>query len=175
LAGPAAGPNGSQIFIDGFSGGAIPPKESIREIRINQNPFSAEYDKLGMGRIEILTKPGTDHFRGTLFLNDGNGVFNARNPYATNKPGYSNTMFGGNLSGPLGKRGSFFLNADQRYIDNNAIIHATELDANNSPVLYNLGSAGAAAQHLRQSTRRLPAQHEQYPRGALPVCYHVTR
>jgi hypothetical protein len=39
LAGPAAGPNGGAIFIDGFSGGELPPKESIREIRINQNPF----------------------------------------------------------------------------------------------------------------------------------------
>jgi hypothetical protein len=128
LAGPATGPNGTQVFVDGFSGGALPPKESIREIRINQNPFSAEFDKLGMGRIEILTRPGTDKYRGTLFLNDGNGVFNARNPYASNKPGYSNTMFGGNLSGPMGKHGSFFLNVDRRYIDNNAIIHATLLD-----------------------------------------------
>ncbi len=59
LAGPGAGPNGGSIYIDGFSGGQLPPKESIREIRINQNPFSAEYDKLGFGRIEILTKPGT--------------------------------------------------------------------------------------------------------------------
>src|ERR1035438_10254200 len=50
LAGPAAGPNGGQIYIDGFTGGQLPPKESIREIRINQNPFSAEYDKLGFGR-----------------------------------------------------------------------------------------------------------------------------
>ena len=60
LAGPAAGPNGGQIYIDGFTGGQLPPKSSIREIRINQNPFSAEFDKLGYGRIEILTKPGTD-------------------------------------------------------------------------------------------------------------------
>jgi hypothetical protein len=60
LAGPAAGPNGGEIYIDGFTGGQLPPKSSIREIRINQNPFSAEYDKLGYGRIEILTKPGTD-------------------------------------------------------------------------------------------------------------------
>src|SRR5213075_3338546 len=64
LAGPAAGPNGGAIFVDGFSGGELPPKNSIREIRINQNPFSAEYDRLGMGRIEILTKPGTDKFHG---------------------------------------------------------------------------------------------------------------
>ncbi|MBA4185608.1 MAG: carboxypeptidase regulatory-like domain-containing protein, partial [Acidobacteria bacterium] len=42
LAGPSAGPNGGQIYIDGFTGGRIPPKDAIREIRINQNPFSAE-------------------------------------------------------------------------------------------------------------------------------------
>ena len=48
LAGPSAGPNGGQIYIDGFTGGQLPPKSSIREIRINQNPFSAQYDKLGL-------------------------------------------------------------------------------------------------------------------------------
>src|SRR5271169_951965 len=49
LAGPSAGPNGGQIYIDGFTGGQLPPKSSIREIRINQNPFAPEYDKLGYG------------------------------------------------------------------------------------------------------------------------------
>jgi len=51
LAGPSAGPNGGQIYIDGFTGGQLPPKSSIREIRINQNPFSAQYDRMGFGRI----------------------------------------------------------------------------------------------------------------------------
>src|SRR5665213_419727 len=37
MAGPAAGPNGGQIFIDGFTGGSLPPKASIREVRINSN------------------------------------------------------------------------------------------------------------------------------------------
>src|SRR5882762_6286623 len=32
LAGPSAGPNGGQIYIDGFTGGQLPPKASIREI-----------------------------------------------------------------------------------------------------------------------------------------------
>src|SRR5882724_21574 len=50
LAGPSAGPNGGQMYIDGFTAGQLPPKSSIREIRINQNPFSSEYDKLGYGR-----------------------------------------------------------------------------------------------------------------------------
>jgi hypothetical protein len=53
LAGPSAGPGGGQLFVDGFSGGTLPSKESIREIKINQNPFSPEYDKLGYGRIEV--------------------------------------------------------------------------------------------------------------------------
>ncbi len=55
LAGPSAGPSGGSIFIDGFSGGELPPKDSIREIRINQNPFAPEYDHIGFGRIEIFT------------------------------------------------------------------------------------------------------------------------
>jgi len=128
LAGPAAGPNGGQIFVDGFSGGNLPPKESIREIRVNQNPFSAEYDRLGFGRVEILTKPGTDRYRGTLFWNEGNGIFNSRNPFVTNKPDYSNRMFGANLGGPLGKRASFFFEANRRQITDNAIVVATYLD-----------------------------------------------
>src|SRR5215475_12771160 len=69
LAGPSAGPNGGQMYIDGFTAGQLPPKSSIREIRINQNPFSSEFDRLGYGRIEILTKPGTDKWHGRFELN----------------------------------------------------------------------------------------------------------
>src|SRR5882762_2451875 len=87
LAGPSAGPNGGQIYIDGFTAGQLPPKASIREIRINQNPFSAEYDKLGYGRIEILTKPGTDQFHGQAFLSGTTAAFNGRNPFGNLPPG----------------------------------------------------------------------------------------
>ncbi len=82
LAGPSAGPNGGSIFIDGFSGGQLPPKESIREIRINQNPFSPEYDKLGYGKIEIFTKPGSDKYRGSAQWNYADDFWNTRNPYS---------------------------------------------------------------------------------------------
>jgi hypothetical protein len=137
LAGPGAGPNGGQIYIDGFSGGQLPPKESIREIRINQNPFSAEYDRLGFGRIEILTKPGTDKFRGSLSVNYGNGALNSRNPLATNKPDYSNRMFSGNIGGPLNHKSSFFMDFNRRDISDNSITHATYVNASSpSTVLY---------------------------------------
>ena len=76
LAGPSAGPNGGQLYIDGFTGGQLPPKSSIREIRINQNPFSAEYDKLGYGRIEIFTKPGTDKYHGQFSVEGNSSAMN---------------------------------------------------------------------------------------------------
>jgi len=43
------GTSGGQIYIDGFTGGQLPPKSSIREIRVNQNPFSAQYDRWATG------------------------------------------------------------------------------------------------------------------------------
>ncbi len=130
LAGPGAGPNGGAIYIDGFSGGQLPPKESIREIRINQNPFSAEYDRLGFGRIEILTKPGTDKYHGTAFFNDTDSVWDSRNPFASNKPPYSNRNFGGNGGGPINHRTSFNFDIQRRQIQNNEITNAFYVDPN---------------------------------------------
>ncbi len=128
LAGPAAGPNGGQIFIDGFTGGQLPPKSSIREIRINQNPFSAEFDRMGFGRIEIFTKPGTDKLRGQVFFNFGDAVFNSRNPFAPNRPPYQSKHVEGNLSGPLSHKASFFVSMERRDQDEASVISAVTLD-----------------------------------------------
>ena len=128
LAGPSAGPSGGSIFIDGFSGGELPPKSSIREIRVNQNPFSAEYDHIGFGRIEIFTKPGSDKFRGSLFYNFANQIWNSRNPYSAEKANLSLDEFGGNLSGPLTKRMSFTLDAQDNIVDNGSIVNAVTLN-----------------------------------------------
>jgi Carboxypeptidase regulatory-like domain len=124
LAGPAAGPSGGQIFIDGFSGGQLPPKSAIRAIIINQNPFSAQYDTPGYGRIEILTKPGTDKLHGQLFMNANASAFNTSNPFVQNQPPYHTLQYDGNVSGPLGKKASFFVSFDRRNIQSNSIVNA---------------------------------------------------
>jgi hypothetical protein len=128
LAGPAAGPNGGQIYIDGFTGGQLPPKSSIREIRINQNPFSAEYDKLGYGRIEILTKPGTDHLHGMIMASGNDSAFNSLNTFVTSEPPYYSTFFLGNVSGSLSKSSSWFVSGFRRDNNANSIINAQLLD-----------------------------------------------
>jgi hypothetical protein len=122
LAGPSAGPNGGQIYIDGFTGGQLPPKSSIREIRINQNPFSAQYDRMGFGRIEILTKPGTDKLHGQVFFNDNHSFLDARNPFAASEPDFNTEMVNGNIGGPLSKKASYQFSVEHRHINEAAVI-----------------------------------------------------
>jgi hypothetical protein len=134
LAGPSAGPNGGQLYIDGFTAGQLPPKSSIREIRINQNPFSAEYDKLGYGRIEIFTKPGTDKYHGQLQVQGNDSAFNSHDPFAGVEPGYYTVQYEGNVGGPINKNSSFFLSAQRRNINDLSAINAQTLDQNLNPV-----------------------------------------
>src|SRR4030095_516295 len=59
MAGLSSGQSGA-VYIDGFrEGGRLPPKRAIQMIRINSNPFAAEYSEPGRGRIEINTKTGS--------------------------------------------------------------------------------------------------------------------
>src|SRR6266852_5113784 len=132
LAGPSAGPNGGQMYIDGFTGGQLPPKSSIREIRINQNPFSSEYDKLGYGRIEVFTKPGTDKFHGQFSVEGNSSAMNGRNPFlgtAAQQP-YDSVIYMGNIGGPINKKASFFFNVQRRNIDEIAVVNTPALDPN---------------------------------------------
>jgi hypothetical protein len=130
LAGPSVGPNGGQMYIDGFTAGQLPPKSSIREIRINQNPFSAEYDKLGFGRIEIFTKPGTDQLHGQFFVLGNDSAFNSRSPYLGTAPlpGYYTVQYNGSVGGPLSKKASFFVNVERRNINDVEVVNAQVLN-----------------------------------------------
>jgi len=129
LAGTAAGPDGGEIFIDGFSSRNLPPKSSIREIRINRNPFSAEFDRIGYGRIEIITKAGKTDLEGSVFFRFNDDVLNARNPFALTRPPFQSNRYGGDISGSfLKKRASFFVDIDRRRVTDSAIINASVID-----------------------------------------------
>ena len=129
LAGPAAGPNGGEIYIDGFTGGQLPPKSSIREIRVNQNPFSAEFDRLGYGRIEILTKPGTDKLHGQIEARGNDSHFNAKNPILQQniaEPPYYSYNIESSVGGPLSKNASYYVSFFGRDTQNVSVIDAID-------------------------------------------------
>src|SRR5438132_4137064 len=136
LAGPAAGPSGTQVFVDGFTAGPVlPDKQSISQIVINQNPFSAENERIGFGNIQIFTRPGTGKVHGAGAFTFSDAIFNSRNPYALNRPPYQRRAIESNVSGPLSKRTSYFLAFGHRDIDDTAVINATTLDASLNPVI----------------------------------------
>jgi hypothetical protein len=128
LAGPAPGPDGGQMFVDGFSGASLPPKSSIREIRINANPFSPEYDRPGFSRVEVFTKPGSEAFHAQAFTQFNDRALNSRNPLLAQPtmPPYRVRFYGIDLGGPVRRgRASFTLSAEHRRIGENALIQAT--------------------------------------------------
>lgn len=137
LAGPAAGPNGGQIYIDGFEGGQIPPKSSILEVRVNQNPFSAEYDRIGYGRIEIITKPGSQKFQGSISSFGNSSALDTANPLISEQPSYYMYSYSGNVSGPITKTSSYFFNAFTINRQNQTIVDAL----NPADVTQNLSEA----------------------------------
>jgi len=142
MAGPAAGPNGGQIYIDGFTGGQLPPKSSIREIRVNSNPYAPEYDMVGFGRIEILTKPGSDTLHGQVFFQYNNQDFNSRSALfdQSSLPPYKQLFEGFNIGGPIKKnKASFTFDFERRDITENAFILATTLNSSLNPVTINQG------------------------------------
>jgi hypothetical protein len=158
LAGPSAGPNGGQIYVDGFTGGQLPPKSSIREIRINQNPFSAEYDKLGYGRIEVFTKPGTDKLHGNFQINGNPSQFNSGTPPSytptpTPVPPYHTMFMFGNLTGPLSKIASYNFGGTFRQIQDDEYTTAQILaPSSGSQTLCNPGVAGCTGSTFQRST-----------------------
>jgi hypothetical protein len=131
LSGQAAGPSGGQILIDDFTntGQPLPPRATIREIRINQNPFSAENDRLGFGQIQIFTRPGTDRWRGDAVSGFSDESLNSRNPFAANRAPYQARQYSGSLGGPVARnRATVIFNFDRRETDDNAVVNATILD-----------------------------------------------
>lgn len=131
------GPN-TQLIVDGFTNVRVPPKSSIREVRINANPFTAEQETFGIGRVEIFTKPGSDTFHGQGFFNFNDESLNGRNPYANTRAPYQARLYGGNVSGPIIRnKAAFFLDVEQRRIFENAIVNATVLDGSFNIVPFN--------------------------------------
>ena len=127
----AARPGDVAVYVDGFREyRRLPPKDTIKMIRINANPFSAEFSDRSSKRVEITTKPGSDSFHGDVKFQGRSSVFDARNPLADSKPPMRYQSYTGYLQGPITKGSvDFLVYGGFWQQDENAIVHATVLDA----------------------------------------------
>ena len=122
-----AGPTGdAQIYVDGYrEGGRLPPKEAILTIRINNNPFSAQFTEPGFGRIEIVTKPGTSDYHGGARFNFDDQYLNGRNAFALDRTPLTRTIYNAFLTGPIIKnKWDFFANFERRDLATDTVVNA---------------------------------------------------
>ena len=126
----SVGTNGVTLIVDGVEGTRAGVSASaIQEVKINQDPYSAEYSRPGRGRIEIITKPGSAAFHGTFNFVFRDYHLNARDPFALIRPPEQRRIFEGNLTGPLGhsKKTSFLISANREEEDSQATVFAQGL------------------------------------------------
>lgn len=97
-----AGP-GAEIFVDGFSGGRLPPKDQIQQIRITRNSYSAEYHGAGRVRVDVISRPGMGGWRGRANFGFRDESLNARNAFAETKEPTEQQRYNVSFQGPLAK------------------------------------------------------------------------
>jgi hypothetical protein len=118
---------GTTILVDGLEASRAGVSASaIQEVKINNDPYSAEYPRPGRSRIEIITKPGSSEYHGAFNFLFRDYHVNARDPFALSKPPEQRRILEGSLTGPIGrsKKTSFLISANRQEEDQQAVVFA---------------------------------------------------
>jgi hypothetical protein len=125
----SVGTGGPQLMVNGVEATNIPVSTSaIQEVRINQNPYSADISRPGRGTIDIITKEGTSEYHGTFNFIFRDSSLNARDPFSLTRAPEQRRIFEGYLSGPIGhsKSTSFLLSGHRQEEDLQSTVFAQE-------------------------------------------------
>src|SRR5947199_4010624 len=123
----AQGHEGTSIVVDGVDRGELDmPNSAIRSVKIDRNPYSAEFQHPVAARAEFTTKHGHGHrYRGSIGLLARNSVFDARNAFADTRPDLNRRFLEGSLGGPLlGQNSYFFVAGDRLMNDESTVVNA---------------------------------------------------
>src|SRR5262245_19584956 len=122
----STGSGGATVLVDGLETTRKVPASMIQEVRINQNPYSAEFARPGRGRIEVITKAGATAYHGEFGFVFRDSRLDARNAFALERPPEQRRIFEGALTGPLGrgKKTSFFFSGNREEEDLQAVVFA---------------------------------------------------
>jgi len=122
----STGSGGATVLVDGLETTRKVPANMVQEVRINQNPYSAEFARPGRGRIEVITKAGATEYHGEFGFIFRDSLLDARNAFALERPPEQRRIFEGTLTGPLGrgKKTSFFFSGNREEEDLQAVVFA---------------------------------------------------
>src|SRR5262249_24120180 len=119
--------NGTTLIVNGVEMNSLMVSASaIQQIKINQDPYSAEYPRPGRGRIEVVLKPGSREYHGVANAFFRDSAFDARNAFAADKPSEQRRVLEGSLGGLMGRseKPSFTLSVRAAADDVQAIVYA---------------------------------------------------
>ena len=91
-----------------------PPVASIQEFKIDNSTFSAEYGHVSGAIVNLVTRSGTDRFRGEAFEFFRHDALDARNFFEFTTPDphpFERNQFGGSFGGPIVRSRTFFFAA----------------------------------------------------------------
>jgi hypothetical protein len=157
--------SGVSIVVDGIEmKGTGVSASAIAEAHINKDPYSAETNRPGKGRIEIITKPGSPQFHGTLNYTLRDSVFDAKNYFAIAKPFEQKRIYEGSITGPFGfdRKTTFLLSGTRQEDRLQSIVHAdtpSGLLTENIPTPLFDTEFAARLSHDLSSTHRVSLQY----------------
>ena len=116
--GGADGGTGSvNYFLDGGinmtglrnTGNILPNPDAIQEFKVQTNAYNAEYGRFASGIINVITKAGTNNYKGSAFEYVRDGSMNAREwGSLLDTPPFKRNQFGGTVGGPIAENRTFF-------------------------------------------------------------------
>ncbi len=123
----SVGSGGATVIVDGMESKKKKiPASTIQEVRINQNPYSAEFSRPGRGRIEVITKAGSPEYHGEFNFIFRDHHLDARNAFARERPPEQRRIYEGNLTGPIvhGRKTTFLFSVNREEEDLQSIVFA---------------------------------------------------
>ncbi len=101
--------NGADAQEDVNMGVAIVPVlDAIAELNVQTGSYEPEYGSASGGQISVVTKSGTNQWRGSLFEYLRNTNLDARNYFSPERAPFHQNQFGATVGGPLRKDRLFF-------------------------------------------------------------------
>jgi hypothetical protein len=118
---------GSGLIVDGVEANrATVSASAVQEVRINQDPYSAQYYWPGRGQMEIITKSAADHYHGQFNFLFRDSRLNAQNALAPVKPAEQRRVYEGHVTGPIffAPKSSFLASFNRAEEDVDAVVFA---------------------------------------------------
>ena len=130
----ATATGGSGLIVDGVEANrATVSASAVQEVRINQDPYSAQYYWPGRGQMEIVTKSAADKYHGQFNFLFRDSALNAQNTLAPTKPFEQRRVYEGHAAGPIffARKSSFLVSFNRAEEDVDAVVKTVFPSATN--------------------------------------------